>query len=266
MKNTIRRFIRFVTREVAAELATTNRPTPRMPIDVEDLITALCQPQANAALQRFFSGNHRFVAMLAERNRRAARDTYDFVDAEMPQALFNPNQMQIIEAKRDQILTLDGHILDLGVYKGSSTRHLARIFPDKVVHGFDSFEGLPGDWTHAVKGAFGDMKGILPEMPDNVRLYKGWFEDSLPVWLSGHNEKLISLLRIDCDLYSSTKTIFDVLHPLIKSGTWIVFDELIGYRGYRDHELKAFQEFIAKTGFEYEYVAYGLTYAILYLK
>jgi hypothetical protein len=57
-----------------------------------------------------------------------------------------------------------------------------------------------------------------------------------------------------------------VLGSLIKSGTWIVFDELIGYRGWKDHEYKAFMEFQAETGIEFEYVAFGLTYAMGYVK
>ena len=106
---------------------------------------------------------------------------------------------------------------------------------------------------------------MLPAMPDNVELHKGWFDDTLPVWLQNHGDTIISLLRVDCDLYSSTKTCLDVLKPLIRSGTWIVFDELIGYRGWEYHEYKAFMEFIEDTGFEFEYVAYGLTYTIVHL-
>ena len=70
------------------------------------------------------------------------------------------------------------------------------------------------------------------------------------------------MLRVDCDIYSSTRTIFSVLRPLIVPGTWIVFDGFIGYRGWQDHEYKALNEFLAETGYSIEYVAYGLTYAI----
>src|SRR3546814_14487011 len=101
-------------------------------------------------------------------------------------------------------------------------------------------------------------------MPENVRLYKGWFDEVLPVWLQGHGDRPISLLRVDCDIYSSTKTIFNVLGSQIQSGTWIVFDELIGYRGWQDHEYKDFKEFKKQPGFTFENVAFGLTYALVY--
>lgn len=242
------------------------QPPEGIRIDVRNLVREFSSGPANSELQNFFIRNHRFVAMLAEKNRRAAAETYDFVDAEMPRAMFVQNQMSVIESRRDEILRLNGNILDLGVFKGGSTRALARIFPNRTIHGFDSFEGLPEDWAGSLKGSFGEVKGILPDMPSNVRLYKGWFDETLPVWRQANNETPISLLRIDCDLYSSTKTIFDVLGPLIKSGAWIVFDELIGYRGWRDHEYKAFMEFKERTGIEFEYIAFGLTYVIGYIK
>ena len=207
----------------------------------------------------------RLVAMLAERNRRTAVSSYDFIEEVMPNARFSINQLDGIRDKQDEIMQLDGHILDLGVYRGVSTKALARIFPSKIIHGFDSFEGLPEDWGHQGKGAFGEVKGMLPDMPVNVKLYKGWFDDTLPDWYSAHNGTPISLLRVDCDLYSSTRTILNVLRPLIRSGTWIVFDEYIGYRTWEEHEYKAFMEFVDETGFEFEYVAYGLTYTILRL-
>ncbi len=108
--------------------------------------------------------------MLTERAKRAAESTYDFVDAHMRHAQFELNQFNIIADRRDQITSAGKHIVDLGVYKGGSTRALAKIFPDAAIHGFDSFEGLPEAWSHVGKGSFGDVRGELPSMPPNVTL------------------------------------------------------------------------------------------------
>ncbi len=265
----IKRLVEFATRVALREMERAQKRKPvqevKVKVDVVSLLKDLGSGDANPHIHHFYARNHRFAAMIGERNRRAAVDTHDFVDAEMPRAMFVMNQMQIIKSRREEIMKTGGYILDLGVYKGGSTRALASIFANEHIHGFDSFVGLPEDWGDSTKGSF-DVGGVLPKMPANVTLYPGWFDDTLPVWIANNHAKQISLLRVDCDIYSSTKTIFNVLKPLIKEGTWIVFDELIGYRGFRDHELKAFNEFIAETGFEYEYVAYGLTYAICYLK
>lgn len=261
----IEKLLRKSVRVVSDELSKVKN-SEGIRIDVKNLVRDLASGPLNAELQAFFIKNHRFVAMLAEKNRRAAIETYDFVDKEMPHAQFVQNQMSVIQSRRVEIMRLNGSILDLGVYKGSSTRTLAQIFPDHVIHGFDSFEGLPEDWAGSLKGSFGEVKGVLPDMPDNVRLYKGWFDNTLPSWFEANKSVPVSLLRVDCDLYSSTKTIFDVLGSLIQSGTWIVFDELIGYRGWRDHEYKAFMEFKKNTGIEFEYVSFGLTYVLGYVK
>lgn len=255
-------FLRRSIGVIVDELIKVYAKTPGVKIDVENMIKDLGSGKMNAHLQQFYKWNHRFVALLQEKNGRAARSTYDFIDNEMPNAIFNADQMSVIESKKIEIMTLGGTILDLGVYKGASTRALARIFPGETIHGFDSFEGLPEDWSHVLKGAFGELKGVLPDMPNNVKLYKGWFEDTLPIWRKSFGSRPISLLRIDCDIYASTKTIFDILDDMVTSDTWIVFDELIGYRGWEQHEYKAFREFQARTGINFEYVAFGLTYVM----
>lgn len=228
------------------------------------VINALNSPEAIPSLGQFFAYNHRWVALLSERNNRTAVDTYDFIETAMPNALFRLDQFEVVAAKLDEVMALDGEVLDLGVYKGHSTRCLAGIIADRTIHGFDSFEGLPGDWSHALAGEFGDIRG-LPAMPPNVRLYKGWFDDTLPAWAAQHSQRPISLLRVDCDIYSSTKTIFDAVGSMLRPESWILFDELIGYRGWREHEYRAFMEFLDRSGLGCEYIAYGLTYTLVKL-
>ena len=246
----------------ADELSNIESGGKRIRIDALDLVKQFNGTDLAPSLIRFFEMNHRWVASLGERNRRTAVETWDFIDREMPDALFHLDQFKVIESKREDVL--DGYVLDLGVCKGNSTSRLARIFPERTIHGFDSFEGLPEDWSYVLKGTF-DVRGALPDVPDNVVLHKGWFEDTLPAWKEAHCDLPVSILRVDCDIYSSTKTIFDVLGDRLEPGSWLVFDELIGYRGWKKHEYRAFTEFIEKTGFDYSYVAYGLTHVIVRL-
>jgi hypothetical protein len=39
----------------------------------------------------------------------------------------------------------------------------------------------------------------------------------------------------------------------------ILFDEYYNFPRWQEHEFKAFQEFVAKSGVEYEYIAYSVT-------
>ena len=138
-----------------------------------------------------------------------------------------------------------GMFLEFGVATGRTIRHLACLRPSAPIYGFDSFEGLPETWrTGFEKGAFA---GAMPPVPDNVVLVKGWFNESLPQFLSEHPD-MVSFLHIDCDLYSSTKCIFDMLGDRIRKGTVIVFDEYWNYPGWRQNEFRAFEEFKLSRG------------------
>jgi hypothetical protein len=88
----------------------------------------------------------------------------------------------------------------------------------------------------------------------NVDLIVGWFDQQLPHFLLEHPREPVSFLHIDCDLYSSTKTVFSLLADRIVPGTIIVFDEYFNYPGWRVHEFLAFQEFVSARGVHYEYV------------
>ena len=63
-------------------------------------------------------------------------------------------------------------------------------------------------------------------------------------------------MHMDADLYSSTKTVFDILGDRVVPGTVIVFDEFFNYPGWREGEYKAFQEFVATRRLEFTYIGY----------
>lgn len=153
---------------------------------------------------------------------------------------------------------LEGLVLEFGVYTGASIKWIADRCPGPV-HGFDSFEGLPEDWTHVQKKGRFSLRGELPEVDAaNVVLHKGWFTDTLPAFLAG-NPGTVRFVHIDCDLYSSTKTVLHLLLPRMVTGTVLVFDEYLNYPGWEQHEYRAFQEAIAGTGRRYEYIGFAST-------
>lgn len=145
-----------------------------------------------------------------------------------------------------------GLVLEFGVASGSTLRVIADHWKDEVF-GFDSFEGLPEAWRPGFPA--GLFAGTPPDLPDNASLVPGLFEDSVPAFVSGHPGR-ISFLHVDCDLYSSTKTILDVLGHRIRPGTVIVFDEYWNYPGWRLHEHKAFAEFVAWRGLKFSYFGF----------
>lgn len=145
-----------------------------------------------------------------------------------------------------------GLYLEFGVATGKTIKQIAAR-TSGTVYGFDSFDGLPEDWNDEFrKGAF---KHPIPDLPDNVVLKIGLFENTLPDFCKRHHEP-IRFLHVDCDLYSSTKTIFQHIGHLIEPGTIIVFDEYFNYCGWQQHEFKAFEEFLAQSGLRCAYLGY----------
>jgi hypothetical protein len=143
-------------------------------------------------------------------------------------------------------ITTEGIILEFGVYKGQTINHIATL-TDELIHGFDSFKSLPEPWVRGgnfrveFKQRFKVDK--IPEVASNVRLYEGWFKDTIPPWKKDWKDN-IKFLHIDSDIYSSCKTILTELNTQIIPGTIIVFDEMFGYPNYKDHEWKACDEWL----------------------
>lgn len=168
------------------------------------------------------------------------------------------NRLELLRFAATQI-TLPGPILEFGVFSGETINTLAAALPERQLFGFDSFEGLPEAWAGLDKGHFSTGKR-LPVVQPNVELLVGWFDQSLPAFLKAHAVEQVPLLHIDCDLYSSTQTVFRLLGDRITSGTIIVFDEYFNYPGWQEHEYLAFQELVRYRKLGYEYIGLSPTY------
>jgi hypothetical protein len=150
-----------------------------------------------------------------------------------------------------------GLVLEFGVWEGVSINYFSRLLPQGEIFGFDSFEGLEEDWYgyNTPKGYF-DLKGRLPKVRDNVTLFKGWFENTLPDFLSEISGRRIDILHLDADTYTPTKFVLHTLRKNLGHGSIIIFDEYFGYPNWRSHEFLAFQEFISENSMRYVYIGY----------
>ncbi|MBC7951056.1 MAG: class I SAM-dependent methyltransferase [Rhodospirillaceae bacterium] len=145
-----------------------------------------------------------------------------------------------------------GLVLEFGVRRGTSITVIGHA-AGQPVHGFDSFEGLPVSWGSAPAGVL--TTGLnLPPVPANVTLHAGWFDDTLPPFLTAHPGP-VRLVNVDSDIYSSARTVLTALIPRIQPGTVLVFDEFIGNRSWAEDEYKAFAEYVASTGVRWRVLA-----------
>lgn len=218
--------------------------------------------------------NHRFIlGMLWDYygDTQKATNHFDMVEKETGLYRANLDAWYYIKSVNNKVPTIigssiqtfrlgidaanvDGLVLEFGVRFGASIRQIAALV-DQNVHGFDSFQGLPESWHHEPEGSY-STNGVIPSVPENVTLHDGWFEETIPEFVKKHPEP-VRFMNIDCDLYSSTKTILEHFSKQIISGTVIVFDEYIGNENWREDEFKAFQEAVLQHGWEYEYLCFS---------
>jgi hypothetical protein len=161
-------------------------------------------------------------------------------------------------ALANQPIANKGLLLEFGVFQGKTVNDIAAKYESLTTYGFDSFIGLPERWDRT-DGSFPagmfNLNGNYPPVRNNVVLVKGWYNESLPQFIFAQQmmaairkepvQKVV-FLHIDCDLYSSTKLIFDTLYEsnMLNWQVVVVFDELVNYSTYREHEIKAFYEFL----------------------
>jgi O-methyltransferase len=157
---------------------------------------------------------------------------------------------------------ISGDYVEFGSWGCNTLRHAYQTrerFPDKRhLWAFDSFQGLPPsdeprdqhpvlvpgygqgvEAFHATCAGFG-----VPR--DAYTTVEGYYEDTLPPLGTGGEPRDIAIAYIDCNLYSSTVTVFDFLGPRLKPGMIVGFDDWFLYN--RDSgasgEREALSEFL----------------------
>lgn len=158
-----------------------------------------------------------------------------------------------------QKVKLTGHVMEFGVYRGITLSIISNYFSNQTVWGFDSFEGLPETWFKKSKvdshraqcppGKFALDKEELQVVVNQfekrkVKLVPGWFNQTIVPWMND-NPGVVSFLHIDCDLYSSTLDILNLLNDRIVPGTVIVFDEMYPWNDLEQYDLWEQGEFQA---------------------
>lgn len=125
---------------------------------------------------------------------------------------------------------LEGDLAECGTYKGMSAYLMCQAHKgsSRLVHLFDSFEGLPPpddrDGTYWFQGALkateDSVREVLAEF-DNYRTYKGWIPERF-VEVAGRD---FSFVHIDVDLYEPTLASLEFFYPRTVAGAVILLDD-----------------------------------------
>jgi hypothetical protein len=127
------------------------------------------------------------------------------------------------------------------------------------IFGFDSFEGLPAkesprddhagwhqhQFHYTVEQITQRVGSQIDVSRGTVRFIKGFFRDSLTPELAAElSSHPPSIVTIDVDYYSSTKTVLEWLSRILPSGCLFYFDDLWAFYGHPEMgEIGAINEF-----------------------
>jgi len=127
-----------------------------------------------------------------------------------------------------------GDVIEVGCNAGESSIVLQKVLhayaPEKQLHVFDSFEGLPELQKEDAKdGVYekGAMTAKLEHFKKNFsdvglelpHIHKGWFEETVPSCLPDQ----VSFALVDGDLYSSTKHLLPHVYERLTPGAICLF-------------------------------------------
>lgn len=176
---------------------------------------------------------------------------------------------------------IPGDFVECGVYAGASCALMARAIIDDYeldrrcittpeafsserwsgphVHLFDSFTGIPAPGPHDVElqaNVGGESACSLQEVKANMEAWgipdellvwhPGFFYERVPFFAGDDADpkgKRIALLRLDGDLYESTRVCLEHLYPLVSPGGYVIVDDF-NLSGCR----KAVEEYFKDSG------------------
>lgn len=161
--------------------------------------------------------------------------------------------------------SVPGDFAECGVWRGGCGILMKAVLRDRRAEGsrrvwlFDSFEGAPpprlpedsGDRHFAYSHIFAVSKEAVEAnframnlLDGGVVFRQGWFSDTVP---AAHDLQSIAVLRLDGDMYESTKVCLDWFYPRISKGGYVLIDDYYVLDGCRravddyrsEHEITA---------------------------
>jgi len=210
------------------------------------------ESSTSSAIQLAIQSGAEYAKMTDDqRNGGSGRDILESLSVH-EKAVERPRKGAVAAAVGE--VTADGDFAQFGVYRGNTARIIESLMTgDRKLHLFDSFEGLPEDWTKVKrKGAFRLSAEDIPIFDSpRVVMHKGWFKDSVPVW-GQEATRPLAFIHMDADLYSSTtEALFNIDH-LIPKDAIILFDEYV--MGHTEDEHRALLDWASKFNREYQYL------------
>lgn len=138
-----------------------------------------------------------------------------------------------------------GDIAEVGVFRGGSACIIKEASPNKNLHLFDTFEGLPkpGEKDDHVNFFEGQFKVIFEDVKNTLNKYKNvfFYKGLFPASAKGLKVTQYSFVHLDVDLYESTTECLKYFYPKMVKGGVIISHDYVHSKAIKI----AFDEFFA---------------------
>lgn len=137
-------------------------------------------------------------------------------------------------AEQIAIRSVQGNVAEVGVYQGEFASHLNRVFKDRKLYLFDTFEGFSDNDIHVndevIMGMdkFKDtnIENVIKKMkyPEQVIVRKGWFPDT-----AKDVDDEFCFVSLDTDLYKPIMSGLEYFYPRLVKGGYIFIHDFGSY-------------------------------------
>jgi O-methyltransferase len=185
--------------------------------------------------------------------------------------MIGPERLDNIRECLEEVLADDvpGDVIEAGVWRGGAVIWMRGILAahgdrNRSVWVADSFAGMPEPEPDRYPADAGsewhrDSRLVASEdevrenferyglLDDRVRFLPGWFSETLPAIA----EPRWALIRLDCDMYSSTFDALSALYPNLSPGGYLIADDY----GSISESRQAVDDYRRENGIEEEIIA-----------
>jgi len=194
------------------------------------------------------------LASRARDESTGLRESVEYAQKNMRRAVGVEELREVLAMALEQV-SVEGHYLEFGVFKGGTIRYIAGKAPKShAVHGFDSFEGLSEalewrPWALRRQGPTAEGSRqcgacIRATSPIRCRLDRE----------ASRTRRRLSMSTAICTNRPGTSSSTSAIESCWNGDC---VRRVLQLPELADHEFLAFQEFVARRGIRYQYLAYA---------
>lgn len=157
--------------------------------------------------------------------------------------LMHDNEAYQVYMLAEKTAKIKGDVAEVGVYTGGSAKLICEAKGDRVLHLFDTFNGLPNLSKNDNQKQFhvGQYPASLDKVKNYLKNYKKvyFYKGIFPNTAVSLKNKKFSFVHLDVDIYQSTLDCLRFFYPRMNKGGIIISHDYINSPGVK----KAIDEF-----------------------